>query len=57
MNFSDNQTLMQVSAWVLGEFSTTDEISSRSKLRRVSATERICISLIVNRYLGTDSSR
>ena len=25
MNFSDNQTLMQVSAWVLGEFSTTDD--------------------------------
>ena len=25
MNFSDNQTLMQVSAWVIGEFSTTDD--------------------------------
>lgn len=25
MNFSDNQTLIQVSAWVIGEFSTTDD--------------------------------
>jgi AP-1 complex subunit gamma-1 len=34
MNFSSNQTLMQVSAWVLGEFSTVDD-GSYENLRQI----------------------